>query len=73
MVKLLTAEDIAAVVGMAPRTVREKVATRPGFPAPLVISGSKRWVESEIDEWLLQQRAKPTKKAGRPRSTQPSS
>jgi predicted DNA-binding transcriptional regulator AlpA len=69
--KLLTAEDIAGVLQVRPRTVKERIALRRGFPQPVIVGSIKRWVEDEFYQWLLQQRQPPPKKAGRPRSTQP--
>jgi hypothetical protein len=34
----------------------ERMASLPGFPAPLIINGEKRWKLSELDEWADEQR-----------------
>lgn len=34
----------------------ERLASKPGFPAPLVINGEKHWKLSELDEWADEQR-----------------
>lgn len=34
----------------------ERIASLPGFPAPLTIGGEKRWKLSELDEWADEQR-----------------
>lgn len=34
----------------------ERIASVPGFPAPLVIGGEKTWKLSELEEWADEQR-----------------
>lgn len=34
----------------------ERIASLPGFPAPLTIGGEKVWKLSELDEWADEQR-----------------
>jgi predicted DNA-binding transcriptional regulator AlpA len=65
--KLLTAEDIAEVLQVRPRTVKERIALRGDFPQPVVVGSIKRWLEEEVTHWLLQQRQSQPKKVGRPR------
>ena len=51
---LLTREDVASLLGIAPRTVQRMVASG-DFPRPIPItSGRARWRRSDIDAWLEQ-------------------
>lgn len=52
----MTAEVAAAYLGYEVRTFREKVAVKPGFPAPHYFGGSAmRWLRSDLDEWARSQ------------------
>lgn len=53
---LLGPEDVAAYLGVTPRTVRRLVADR-GFPAPFRITpGTARWRREDVDAWLERRR-----------------
>ena len=51
--KLLTAADVMRLLKVTRRTVYRLIATR-GFPRPLKVCGSNRWVAQEIDAWLAE-------------------
>jgi predicted DNA-binding transcriptional regulator AlpA len=53
---LMSAADIAEALRLKLRTVRDTLVRRPDFPAPLVVGGSKRWIKSEVQQWMLRQR-----------------
>ena len=49
---LLTLEDVAGVLQVAPRTVQRMVAVE-SFPAPIQISPQRqRWRLADVDAWL---------------------
>jgi predicted DNA-binding transcriptional regulator AlpA len=52
MPKILTARDIAKILGVCERYVSEHLSLRAGFPDRLDIPGRKRWLESEILDWI---------------------
>ena len=54
----LDAAGVGALLSLAPRVVREKVALLPGFPVPMRIAGvgHPRWRKDEVLEWAEQQR-----------------
>lgn len=52
MNELWTTSDIAKFLRMSVRQVRDRVTHLPDFPKARVICGSKRWVASEVREWL---------------------
>lgn len=58
--KLWSAEQIAEWMGLERWTVATRVVTRPGFPRPVVPTGTdrgqKRWFSSEVTEWLQDHR-----------------
>lgn len=53
--ELWTAKDIAAWMGLSESTVVLRVVSRPGFPSPVVPTGSseakRRWFGDEVIEW----------------------
>jgi predicted DNA-binding transcriptional regulator AlpA len=54
--QLWSAQDIAAYLGVSPRTVAERYAPRPDFPAPIRLpstgqAGLKRWKAAEVMTW----------------------
>jgi predicted DNA-binding transcriptional regulator AlpA len=56
----LDIETVATMLGMAPRTVRERIARRPDFPKPARVGavrtvGSLRWNAGELDAWIRRQ------------------
>jgi len=53
---LMSAADIAEALRLKLRTVRDTLVRRPDFPTPLVVGGSKRWIKSEVQQWMLRQR-----------------
>lgn len=54
---LLTPQDIAAMLKLAPNYVRDKIVKRHDFPRPAVSFSqkSRRWNASEVNDWLCQQ------------------
>lgn len=50
------AEEVGGLLGLAPRTVLEKVACRPDFPVRLTMRPAT-WVAPEIPEWRDANRA----------------
>lgn len=53
--KLLTGEQVAALLEVGYTIFREKIATSPGFPAPISVTGTaygKRWRPSDIRRWI---------------------
>lgn len=48
--------DVATYLSLSPRTVRE-LAKDPAFPAASIISGSRRWDQSDIKLWVKKQKA----------------
>jgi predicted DNA-binding transcriptional regulator AlpA len=57
--RAIGAEEVGELLGLAPRTVLEKVACRPDFPVRLTIRPAT-WVAREILEW------RDANRAGRP-------
>ena len=54
--QLWSAQDIAAYLGVSPRTVSERYAARPDFPKPIRLpstgeTGLKRWRASDVMTW----------------------
>ena len=50
---LLTAEEVAAALKCSPRVISEQAEKRwEGFPRARRIGRLKRWVESEVAEWV---------------------
>ncbi|VVE58782.1 hypothetical protein PHO31112_05379 [Pandoraea horticolens] len=60
--ELWTAKDIAAWMGLSESTVALKVVSRPGFPSPVVPTGSseakRRWFGDEVIEWARMNRGR---------------
>ena len=54
-VRLLSLDDLARKAGMS-RTSVWTLRRRPDFPQPLQLGRSVRFVESEVDTWLMAQR-----------------
>lgn len=54
--RAIGAEEVGILLGVAPRTVLEKVACRPGFPDRLTLRPAT-WVAGEILEWREANRA----------------
>lgn len=60
----LSADECADYFGLRPckdgkpnrRGFLERLACKPGFPAPLVIGNMKSWKLSELEEWADEQR-----------------
>ena len=50
------AAAVGAMLGQAPRYVREKLACLPDFPKPLSESMQPRWLLAEVQEWALEYR-----------------
>lgn len=49
--------QIGALLNYSPRTVAEKIACRPDFPAPVrLLGGAPRWKVSEVIAWADAQR-----------------
>lgn len=48
--RLWTSVNIAEYLGLSSHTVRQKVVSRPGFPAPVALLG-KRWFAGEVIDW----------------------
>ena len=53
-VRLLSLQDIQRKLSIS-RTALWAFQRRRGFPAPILIGESKRYIEAEIDAWLLTQ------------------
>lgn len=54
--QLWSAQDIAAYLGVSPRTVAERYAPLPDFPTPIRLPstgavGLKRWKAAEVMKW----------------------
>ncbi len=54
--RAIGAEEVGELLGLAPRTVLEKVACRPDFPVRLTMRPAT-WVTSEVLEWRDKHRA----------------
>lgn len=54
--RAIDASDVGLLLGLAPRTVLEKVACRPDFPVRLTVRPAT-WVAGEILEWRDANRA----------------
>jgi predicted DNA-binding transcriptional regulator AlpA len=54
-IDLIGVADIAAILGVRPRTARDKVVTLPDFPMPVVQLSQRmrRWSRTQIEEYLL--------------------
>ena len=54
-VRLLSLSDLQRKLGGLSRTSVWALRRSPGFPAPVKLGNAPRYVESEIDAWLLKQ------------------
>lgn len=58
----LSADSCAVFLGLVHdgepnrRGFLERVASRPGFPVPLVIGNEKKWRKTEVDRWAQDER-----------------
>jgi prophage regulatory protein len=62
VLKLIRIEDVAAKTTLAKSTIWLKIAEG-NFIPPAKIGGITVWKESDIDEWIESQFAKPQKEA----------
>lgn len=61
--RLVDERGIAEMLGLSHSHVRQHITTSPRFPRPLEIPGRgrrpvKRWLEGEVQDWLVQLRRK---------------
>lgn len=54
--RAIGAEEVGALLGMAPRTVLETIACKPDFPVRLTLRPAT-WVAGEVLEWREANRA----------------
>lgn len=54
--RAIGAEEVGALLGLAPRTVLEKVVCRPNFPVRLTMRPAT-WIAREVLEWRDRNRA----------------
>jgi predicted DNA-binding transcriptional regulator AlpA len=54
--ELLTIEDIAALLRVSPKSVRDRIVHKPGFPPPAVVIGprTRRWARDALIAWVEQ-------------------
>lgn len=52
---LLNRKEIAARLGIKSQNFLAIVLADPGFPKPVIVNGIKRqrWIEADIDNWIL--------------------
>ena len=50
--KILTADDLASILGLKRKTVIDFYTKQPGFPAPLT-PRKPRWLASEVERFML--------------------
>ena len=59
--ELWTVDDIAVWLQLSVSSVKQSVVARPGFPVPVMPTGvdgaAKRWLASEVTQWVIQHRA----------------
>jgi predicted DNA-binding transcriptional regulator AlpA len=60
---LLTADQVAELLGLHPVYVRDVVSKRKGFPDARRFGKALRWDSDEIDDWIDKQRVSPTVRA----------
>lgn len=69
--ELLTTADVAAILRLSPRTIRNARSTgKAGYPAWIKVGGVVRYQRSAVAEYLAaqeQQAAAPRRSAGKPR------
>lgn len=58
MSELLTPEEIADMLKVSPRIVKERVLRSPDFPRPAVDLSQKcrRWSKMDVDAWIARSR-----------------
>ena len=57
MAELWSPREIAAYIGVNPKTVYNRVLCRAGFPVAVRPTGGRRlWVRIEVEEWVKRQR-----------------
>lgn len=64
-IELLTIPEIAEMLKLSPRHVNERIVNNYNFPSPTMIGRTRRWFKTDVNQWILSQRIKPT---GRPRN-----
>lgn len=54
MTALLSIDEIAGLLGVLPKTARDKIVTRPDFPAPVfrLSQRIRKWSRDEVLEYL---------------------
>jgi predicted DNA-binding transcriptional regulator AlpA len=57
--KLINAGELAGMLGMNPRWVRDSISRRKGFPTAIRIGGVLRWDLDEINAWIDDHKLKP--------------
>lgn len=65
--RALNAEEVGVLFGMSARTVLEKIACLPGFPARLTVKPAT-WIAGEVLAWRDANRASRPLRRRRPRS-----
>lgn len=60
--QMLTVSEVADYVRVSVRTIWSHVA-KGTFPPPLSIGRAKRWLRSDIDAWIAEQRQKAGQKS----------
>jgi predicted DNA-binding transcriptional regulator AlpA len=60
---LLTADDLARLLGLHPVYVRDVISKRKGFPDAIRIGKALRWKADEIEDWIDRQRVSPAVRA----------
>ncbi len=63
MTKLLTIEDVCALLNCTKRTIYNWIKTD-GFPAPIKLSAQTRaWREEDVEDWVISREKAPIKAA----------
>jgi excisionase family DNA binding protein len=57
MIRLMTVEEIAELLKLNTAHVRDRVTHQKSFPGAIVLGNRKRWIESEVHEWILNHRS----------------
>lgn len=57
MMDTLTIREIAAVLHLHPKHVRDRLVHRPDFPRPVLAGGrySRQWLREEVIKWATPQ------------------
>lgn len=64
--RLLTVREVSAKLSMSQRWVYKQIRSG-GFPAPIRLGFSSRWVEGEVDAWVRTQcRTRDAARSGEP-------